>query len=117
MKTFIFALIALVALLAVVVLSGLLPSSSGGSPAPPSPAGVPTPTPEVTATPGIDAQEAKNEAEKVALEIFPETKIDRTTVELTGDGDYFLYECVVWTEDEKKIQVWIDPATGDRRPP
>ena len=115
MKKFIFALIIVIALLAAVVLSGFQSSPSGGPPAPPSPAGNLTPTPEVTPTPGIDAQEAEKKAEKVAFEIFPDVKIDRTTVELTGEGDYFLYECVVWTEDEKKIQVWIEPATGDIR--
>ncbi|WP_298667051.1 YcdB/YcdC domain-containing protein [uncultured Methanofollis sp.] len=115
MKKFIFALITVLALLAIIAWSGLLPASSGGPPAPPSPAGNLTPTPEVTPTPGIDAQEAEKKAEKVALEIFPEAQIDRTTVELTGDGDYFLYACEVWTQDEKNIQVWIEPAAGDIR--
>ncbi|MDD4255615.1 MAG: PepSY domain-containing protein [Methanofollis sp.] len=115
MKKFFFALIALVALLAIVVWGGLLPSpsSSGGEPTPPSPAGVPTPTPGVSATPGIDAQEAKIEAEKIALALFPEVKVDRTTVELTDNGDSPFYECEIRTQDEEKIQVWIDPATGD----
>jgi len=107
MKKFIFALITVLALLAIIAWSGLLPASSGGPPAPPSPAG------NLTPTPGIDAQEAEKKAEKVALALFPDVKIDRTTVELIDNEGDFSYICEIQTQDEKEIGVQIDPATGD----
>lgn len=39
--------------------------------------------------------------------------VDRTNVELINNGDGPYYECEIRTQDEKKIQAWIDPETGD----
>lgn len=108
MKKFFFALIAVIALLAVIggaVWGGLLTESSGEPVVTPSP----TATPEAQPVSGIDAKEAEN----IALALFPNVTVDRTNVQITDYGDGPFYECEIRTQDEKKIQVWIDQATGD----